>query len=105
DEILRALETVSRGEKYFSSRLGSCFYKLLSPRRTSVEPPNAACISDREMQVARLVAEGNTNKQVGHLLGCSENTIKSHKANIMRKIGARNSAEIGAWVVRRTSGA
>jgi DNA-binding NarL/FixJ family response regulator len=98
-EILKALRSLTRGEKYFSSRVGSSFYDLLAAagKPSDEEPP---LVSVREMQVARLVADGHTNKQVAHLLGCSENTVKSHKTNIMRKIGVHNSAGIGAWVAR-----
>lgn len=100
-EILKALRSVTRGEKYFSAKLGSSFYQLLSSSETAASDASST-ISEREMQVARLVAAGHTNKQVGHLLGCSENTIKSHKTNIMRKIGVHNSAGIGAWVARQS---
>jgi DNA-binding CsgD family transcriptional regulator len=47
-------------------------------------------LSHREFEVALLVAEGATNKQVARQLGLSEGTVKLHLYNIFRKVGARS---------------
>lgn len=60
-------------------------------------------LSPREKQVAKLVAEGKTNKAVVKELNCSEFTIKTHKANLMRKIGAHNAVEVSIWVRKNFS--
>lgn len=60
-------------------------------------------LSPREKQVAKLVAEGKTNKAVAKELNCSEFTIKTHKANLMRKIGAHNAVEVSIWVRKNFS--
>jgi DNA-binding NarL/FixJ family response regulator len=111
-QILKALKAVSSGEKFFSPKVASKFYNLLHgslhasvAQNVSSAPVSVAVsssdVSNREMQVARLVAGGHTNKEIARLLSCSENTIKSHKANIMRKIGAKNSVEISNWVNKK----
>ncbi|WP_422028774.1 response regulator transcription factor [Roseovarius sp.] len=51
-------------------------------------------LSERERQVMRLVTEGLMNKQAAFELGLSEITIKFHRAAAMRKMGARNLAEL-----------
>ena len=51
-------------------------------------------LSERERQVMRLVTEGMMNKQAAYELGLSEITIKFHRAAAMRKMGARNLAEL-----------
>jgi predicted ATPase/DNA-binding CsgD family transcriptional regulator len=52
----------------------------------------------RERQVARLVADGSTNRQIGRVLGIAEKTTEAHVHNIIRKLGAHNRAEVAARV-------
>jgi two-component system, NarL family, response regulator DegU len=108
EEILKALRSVSNNEKYFSTKIANRFYELLTMTTTPGQTHSSlaqkdsrfSTISEREFQVIRLVAEGFTNKRIAEVLNCSENTIKTHKANIMRKIGAKNSVEIGTWFLK-----
>lgn len=57
-------------------------------------------LSDREVQVLRLVADGRSNKEVGEALGLSGLTVKSHLARIARKLGTGDRAEMVALVMR-----
>ena len=52
----------------------------------------------REQQVARLVAGGSTNRQIGQALGIAEKTTEAHVHNIIHKLGAHNRAEVAARV-------
>ena len=52
----------------------------------------------REQQVARLVAGGSTNRQIGRALGIAEKTTEAHVHNIIRKLGAQNRAGVAARV-------
>ncbi len=52
-------------------------------------------LSDREIEVAALVAQGLANKEIGSKLFLSEHTVKDHLKNIMRKLGAASRSEIG----------
>ena len=54
-------------------------------------------LTDREIAVARLVAEGKTNAEIGAELFISAGTVKTHVANIQRKLGARNRVAIAVW--------
>ena len=60
-----------------------------------------APITHRETQILNYVAEGNTNKQIAHTLGISEQTIKSHVSAILRKINANDRAHAVALAMRR----
>ena len=57
-------------------------------------------LSGREIEVLRLVADGQSNKQVGELLGLSALTVKSHLARIARKLGTGDRAEMVALAMR-----
>jgi DNA-binding NarL/FixJ family response regulator len=57
-------------------------------------------LSGREVEVLRLVADGQSNKQIGDLLGLSALTVKSHLARIARKLGTGDRAEMVALAMR-----
>ena len=57
-------------------------------------------LSGREIEVLRLVSDGQSNKQVGEQLGLSALTVKSHLARIARKLGTGDRAEMVAMAMR-----
>ncbi|MGD8193498.1 LuxR C-terminal-related transcriptional regulator [Herbiconiux sp. P18] len=56
----------------------------------------AVALSDRERDVLRLVAAGDRNRDIARALGISDNTVKFHVSNLLRKAGARTRAELAA---------
>jgi non-specific serine/threonine protein kinase len=65
-------------------------------RRDGARPD--AALTTREWQVARLVADGSTNRQIARALGIAEKTTEAHVHNIIRKLGAPNRAAVAARV-------
>jgi DNA-binding NarL/FixJ family response regulator len=57
-------------------------------------------LSSRELEVLRLLAEGESNRQIASRLGLSPHTIERHVANLYRKIGARGRADATAYALR-----
>ncbi|CAM5424412.1 response regulator transcription factor [Kitasatospora aureofaciens] len=55
-------------------------------------------LTEREKEIAELVADGATNAEIGARLFISPGTVKNHLANIQRKLGARNRVGVAAWV-------
>jgi two-component system, LuxR family, response regulator FixJ len=51
-------------------------------------------LTRREREVARLIADGASNKEAGRRLGISPRTVELHRAHIMEKLGARNAADL-----------
>ena len=63
----------------------------------------AATLTDRELEVARLVAEGLLNKQIGDKLGISLPTVKLHRGNAAKKLGVRSAVAMAkAWASSRS---
>ncbi|MFI7028218.1 response regulator [Microbispora rosea] len=54
-------------------------------------------LTDRELGITRLVAQGHTNAEIAAALFISPGTVKNHIAGIQRKLGARNRVGIAAW--------
>jgi DNA-binding NarL/FixJ family response regulator len=58
-------------------------------------------LSSREEQVASLVAEGLSNRQIASRLHLSERTVENHIANILGKLAFDSRAKVAAWHARR----
>ena len=74
------------GEVYFSP----CFDRL---RTKALKLQRNDLLSDRELQVLLLVAQGNNTQEIAEQLCLSENTIETHRRRIIMKLGARNIIE------------
>ena len=57
-------------------------------------------LSAREVEVARLVSEGLTNRSIARRLFISERTVESHLERVRRKLGLHSRGEIAAWLSR-----
>lgn len=66
--------------------------------------PPLAALTDREEEVLRCIARGHGMREIGSLLGMAEGTAKWHRENILRKLGARNSADAVRIYVERKAG-
>lgn len=77
-----------------------------TPLAVSAVPPPAsvpsaarAPLSERECDVLRLIAAGDSNKMIARALGVSPHTVKRHVANILDKLGARSRSQAAAWLL------
>lgn len=68
---------------------------------TPTDPPGApeVRLSQREMGVAQLIAQGKTNHAIAVELGIGERTVETHVSHILAKLGFAARAQIAAWVV------
>jgi non-specific serine/threonine protein kinase len=73
---------------------------LFEPNQRRVAHAAAAGhgLSRRELQVATLVSEGHTNREIGKRLFISERTVDNHVEHILEKLQFRSRAQIGAWL-------
>jgi DNA-binding NarL/FixJ family response regulator len=66
--------------------------------------PSDSGLTSRERQVAELVAEGLTNRQIANRLTISQRTAEGHVEKVLTKLGFNSRAQIAAWVVERRAG-
>jgi non-specific serine/threonine protein kinase len=74
----------------------------------ALEPPASAhtqapALTPREQEVARLIADGQTNRDIATQLTIAEQTAERHVANILNKLGFHSRAQVAAWYARQTS--
>ncbi|QRN80118.1 MAG: helix-turn-helix domain-containing protein, partial [Nocardiopsis sp. BM-2018] len=72
----------------------------LADERGGGDPPGEA-LTEREREVAALLAAGASNKAIARALGVSPNTVKTHTRHVFEKLGARNRTEAAAAARRR----
>lgn len=96
-ELLRALQAVGEGHAYVQGELTDLLLDELAGRPASGPVPS---LSPRELEVLRLVAEGCDNRQIGHRLGISEATVKTHLKAVFGHLGVAGRAEAVAVGLR-----
>ncbi|MDP9417222.1 MAG: response regulator transcription factor [Actinomycetota bacterium] len=103
DEVAGAIRAVAGGQSLISPSMAS---KLLTEFATMVkrgdERPQvpAPRLTDREMQVLKLVAKGLNNRDIAKSLYISENTVKNHVRNILEKLQLHSRMEAVVYAVR-----
>ena len=99
DEIIEAIYKTALGEKFICGKIVSNIMeeKLENVSEYSCEGLN---ISDREMEIIKLIAEGSSNKEVADKLFLSTHTVTTHRKNIMNKLGVNNTAGLVLFAVR-----
>ncbi len=96
--LVQAVHAAASGEALIApkvtARLLERFAALGDParRRQPVEP-----LTEREEEVLRTLARGQTNEELAQTLHVSLSTVKSHVANLMGKLGVRNRVELALW--------
>lgn len=110
-ELVAAIRAVAAGNVYLQPALASWvlddYRRLLSKEaqqqaEDSQEPPlpQLEALSDREVQVLELVAEGLTNPEIGEKLGISPKTVARHRERIMDKLDLHSSAQLVKFAIR-----
>ena len=102
-EIVNAVTETNHGNKFFCGQILETIQKAeidvndLDFDSFSCE---AVILSQRENEIIKLVAEGNTNGKIAELLFLSNHTVNTHRKNIMAKLGVKNTAGIVMYAVK-----
>ena len=86
-DLLMAIESVKCGGTYYSAEVSAIISRHLEKMDEDYEAKNLIdCLSIREMEIFRLLADGETVKNIGEILYISSKTVETHKYNIMKKL-------------------
>jgi DNA-binding NarL/FixJ family response regulator len=99
DELVRAIDMVGRGEALLDPSLTR---RVLARVREASRKEAFAAFADlteQELRVLALIAEGKTNREIAESLYLGEGTVRNYVSNILGKLGVSNRAEAAAYAV------
>ena len=94
-ELVDALRAVARGGFYLGSGVSDPLLRRV--QRGDLEVGKGSpleSLTSRELQVMRLIAKGKTNKDIAGLLDLAEQTVRSYRKSMMKKLGISNAAGV-----------
>ncbi|GAA3204674.1 response regulator [Dactylosporangium siamense] len=100
DEVVRALRRVTSGEADLAPQVQRRLLELLPQHAPAAAGPAPDGLTDRELQVLRLVAEGLSNTEIAGRLHVSDATVKTHINHVFAKTGVRDRAQAVAYAYR-----
>jgi DNA-binding NarL/FixJ family response regulator len=93
DQLEQAVETVLRGECYFSNEVQKSILKQYSISKKRAVDSDIR-LTAREIEIVKLIGEGLTNLEMADRLFISTRTVETHRANLMKKVGVKNAIEL-----------
>ena len=101
-QLFTAVREVHKGGKYLSSQV---LGKLVEDFRARVHDakmrPRFSTLTPREREILKLLAEGNSVKEIAVLLGLSVKTVEAHKFNLMRKLDIHNKTQLVTYAIQK----
>jgi two-component system, NarL family, response regulator LiaR len=91
EDIFNAIRVVSQGGSLLQPIIASKLMQHISHKETDKQ---VETLTEREMEVLRLLADGNANKEIAASLFITERTVKFHVSSILGKLGADNRTEV-----------
>ena len=88
-ELTLAIRMVHKGKKYFNTEISEKMINFMATQSVSED-----ILSYKEKEVLALISEGFTNKEIANKLYVSARTIETHRANILKKLEVKNTAEL-----------
>jgi len=102
DELIHAIRVVSRGEKYFAPSVSKVMIESFLKRATDeVSASDPDVLTEREVEILRMVAEGHTNHLIGNQLNISARTVEFHRANLNKKLNIHDTASLVKYAIQK----
>lgn len=100
DELVAGIDAVMAGRPFYSEPVQRALSDLVRGGGVAAQPRAADVLTDREMEVLRLVARGLSTKEIASQLDISGRTVETHRANLMRKLNLRSVALLTQLAIR-----
>jgi len=97
-QLLRAIRDVHRGEPSMSPAIAIKLMRELC--RSSDLPPTEEPLTEREVEVLKLVAQGLSNQQIAETLVIGERTVRTHVSNVLGKLHLANRTQAALYALR-----
>ena len=99
EELIRAIETIGRGESLLDPALTSRVFAEVRRAAVAAEAAAFAELTPQELNVLSGIASGKTNREIAEMLHLSPGTVRNYVSNILSKLDVSNRAEAAAYAV------
>jgi DNA-binding NarL/FixJ family response regulator len=102
DQLIAGIRSAAAGESLISPQIAAKMLQMLRAQRSTVDAAETirAELSEREIEVLKLIANGNDNAQIARALFISPKTVKNHISNILMKLQMENRIQAAVYAVR-----
>lgn len=108
EELLRCVRATHQGQTTLDPTIADTVTRQLRelaegkprPSLSGPEAPPGTELSERELEVVGLIAEGKTNKEIAEALIIAEKTARNHVSRILTKLGLTRRSQAAAWAIR-----
>ena len=100
EDIAKAIKAVMEGKSYFSNELLSILTSKFTHKPSDLDSNIEVRFSKREVEVLQFVCDGLTNNEIGDILCISSRTVDGHRANLINKIGAKNTVGLVTYAIK-----
>lgn len=101
DELIKAINAIADGQHYFSDEATqSILQELVNPVVSRSSSPKDIHITEREMEVLKLIVNEFTNQEIADKLYVSVRTVDAHRRNLLQKTGAKNTAGLVKYALQ-----
>lgn len=101
EQIVKAIKTVYQGDQYFSEGIQKKIVSILSKGVVDTEGSQDgiffSSLTEREIEILKLIAQEYSTKEIGNQLSISVNTVESHRKNLMRKLKVKNAIGLALY--------
>jgi DNA-binding NarL/FixJ family response regulator len=99
ETVMAAIRRVLKGETYLSDRVAAKLLRSFTGNRSSTDTAPLERLSDRELQIFRLIGEGRSVKDIADTLFLSPKTIETHKEHIKQKLNLESSNDLLRYAI------
>jgi two-component system response regulator DevR len=99
-ELIEGIRTVAAGGSLLDPSVTGRVLQRLRGTAQAAEEPEDVVLTERERHILSLIAEGQTNKEIAHILNLSEKTVRNYVSSLLAKLKVNNRAEAAAHAVR-----
>ena len=100
EELLAAIKKAASGQMPISERLSSALAQAISGRPAD-DSPSLDSLTEREVQILKAIADGDSNKMIARKFDITEGTVKVHVKKVLKKLHFRSRVEAAIWAVEK----
>jgi len=100
-DLVKAVKVIGRGGSFFNAEVSRMLLSDYLGERPPGDDDDLTRLTGREREILQLIAEGRTNAEIAATLSLSQNTVETHRKQIMKKLDLHKTAELVRFALRK----